>query len=163
MANDSVINWQRNRLEGWVIDSTAVSFKFDTLLAINSTNDKLIMAHLGQELTKKEKLDGIGYFYGLKIKGRWYFFSGATMYLPRIDLTKPTSFDTLHQIALDKVFQGYLMQDEKGKWQINDEFFGRFYERDAYNFPFTTQASWEASWLKLMRENWEHRDNESDK
>jgi len=120
---------------------------------------------IGKQSTyyKNQDADGITYFYGIKISGGWYFFAGPYLVLPRIgyqkDLHTPLSFTKLHEIAMDTVFKGYLKKNkETGEWEINDAFFARFYERDAYNFPFTTQEAWDESWLRLMRENWKHRD-----
>ncbi|WP_149244330.1 hypothetical protein [Dyadobacter sp. 32] len=160
-AGDSITNWIDNEIqffERFKIDSC----KLDSLVCFNSEGDKAIMARLAQ-CRRDCTQDDIHFFYGVKIKKQWYFFSGSTIIIIReaygYPKHTPLPFTKLHEIAMDNIFKGYLKKNkESGKWEINDNFFARFYERDAYNYPFTTQEAWEESWLKLMRENWEKRD-----
>ncbi|WP_149244334.1 hypothetical protein [Dyadobacter sp. 32] len=154
-ANDSLNSWIGNKLSASKMQRYS-NWQLDSLLCFNIAKNKCIMAIANQE--SETVNNSIIYFYGVKINKQWYFFYGPTMY-PDPFNHNPLPFAKLHEIAMDDIFKGYLKKNEKsGKWEINEGFFSRFYERDAYNFPFTTQEAWEESWLKLMRENWEKRD-----
>ena len=77
--------------------------------------------------------DNVEYFYGAKIKEVWYFFEGATVYLPRNyyqdDIHKPFNLALMKQIAIEEIFNGYLVEipsdntSNKIKYRINDHRF----------------------------------------
>jgi len=69
------------------------------------------------------------------------------------DIHTPLSYEKLEQIATYNIYRRYLKQSENGQWEINDSFFERLYKNDAYNYPFTTQEAWEASYLQAVKEN----------
>ena len=73
------------------------------------------------------------------------------------DIHTPLSFEKLKQIATVRLYLRYLKKNKNEEWEINDNFFSDLYERDAYNYPFTTQEAWEESWLRLCRANWEKK------
>ncbi|MDQ6482690.1 hypothetical protein [Dyadobacter sp. LHD-138] len=106
MANDSINSWKTNNLNGWRGDPNSVEAQLDTMVCINNKADKVIMANLGRVFSVNAKLDAIGFFYGVKIKGGWYFFSGPTAYITRDEdsLNTPTSFTKLHEAAIQEVF-----------------------------------------------------------
>jgi hypothetical protein len=159
-VSDSIMNWIDNELSAYVA-LKLYPHKLDSIMCFNKSKNKFITAILFQCSIPECRQENIWYFYGIKIADKWYFYAGPTMVIPRDpkNLTTPTSFTKLHEIAMDNIFKGYLKKNkETGEWEINEDFFARFYERDAYNFPFTTQEAWEESWLKLMRENWHKRD-----
>jgi hypothetical protein len=56
--------------------------------------------------------EDLHFLYEAKISGKWYFFLGATLYLPRNmyqkDTHTPLSFAKLHEIALKEIYEGYL-------------------------------------------------------
>ena len=170
-ANDSLNIWIKSELKG-SLNLKVNTWKLDSLLCFNRNSDKLI-GSVGVQLTKYADTDhdGMYYFYGIKIKDEWFFFFGPYLVLLRenyqSDPHTPLSFARLHQIAMQEIFRGYLKKKDKGfwgnifqkqEWEINERFFNRLDERDAYNYPFTTQEAWEESWMRLMRENWAHRD-----
>jgi hypothetical protein len=161
-ANDSVTSWIAHSLQSYLYERDN-NWRIDSLLCFNTQKDKAIMALLNQDRYPTSKNDGINVFYGVKIKEKWYFFKGPFIVLIREnyqkDIHTPLPFTKLHEIAMDNIFKGYLKKNKQsGEWEINEGFFARFYERDAYNFPFTTQEAWEESWLRLMHENWKNRD-----
>ena len=162
-AEDSLENWAAHSLKSY-LNEKYNPWNLDSLICFNKNADKCVMVVAHQNIVFKDiRADGLTYFFGVKIKGKWFFFGGPYLALPREgyqrDTKIPISFDLLRAIAMDNIFKGYLKKNkESGEWEINDRFFSRFYERDAYNLPFTTQEAWEESWLKLMRENWEKRD-----
>jgi len=109
-ANDSLNFWIKNKIHN--------PYQLDSLICFNRNNDKLVGALLSE--------DGIKFFYGVKIKNRWYFFDGATIVLLKEFYPNdawPLSYNKLHEIAMKEVFSGYLIKDEKGNWVINDKFF----------------------------------------
>lgn len=159
MAADSVAYWGKNRLKSWVVDTTTIQFKFDTIVCINSNADKLFMAHLGRQLTPIGKLDAIGYLYGVKIEKRWYFLGGPTQFIYRKDLKRPTSFSTLHEYAVQHIFRAYIKADSTGKWQINERFFGDLTSRAACPYGYTCQTpeEWDKAYLYWVVDNWKYR------
>jgi hypothetical protein len=161
--NDSIKNWRNNKLKWYDEDIKKIDSQIDSVLCFNENGDKMIATRLmSGNGSDKDVMDAIIYYYGLNINNTWYFFSGATMYVPRKnyqeDIHTPISFERLKQIATDRVYRGYLVKDKNGEWKVNESFFSRFYERDAYNYPFTTQEAWEESWLRLNKAKWEKRD-----
>jgi hypothetical protein len=129
------------------------------VFCVNSTGDKIIFSILRRNLRDGAVGDGISYFYGIKIRNRWYFFRGENMVLPREfyqkDRHTPLSFEKLRQIATANIYRRYLKQNRRKEWEINDAFFNNLSNYDAYSFPFTTQEAYDESWLRLARENWE--------
>ncbi|MDR1202626.1 MAG: hypothetical protein LBL58_13510 [Tannerellaceae bacterium] len=160
-ANDSIMNWQQHQLGLWKYYGDGINYQLDSIFCINKTGDKIFFSILRQNLDENAA-ESIWYFYGVKIQNQWYFFDGSALVLPREyyqkDIHTPLSFETIKQIATDHIYRGYLKKGKKGQWEINESFFSRFYERDAYNYPFTTQEAWEESWLRLNRAKWEKRD-----
>lgn len=162
LANDSLRNWQRH-LPYWKGDTTLGKSILDSNVCINSNSDKAIMVLLGQALKNDNKLDAIGYFYGVKIKEKWYFFSGPTIFIPRKNLSVPSPFPMLHEIAMKEVFSGYLKKNTKGEWEINEAFFSDIDRVLAiHKGKFKTEAEWEKWWTKTVTEvNWSKRDTVS--
>jgi hypothetical protein len=164
--NDTINSWIENQIGYYKYLNKSKKFEADSLICFNKDRNKLIICLLMQQMLETGVLDAIEYFYGVKIKNQWYFFGGATMYLPREyyqeDIHTPLSFEKLRKIATTNIYQGYLKKGKKGQWEINERFFATF-NNDAYNYPFTTQEAWEESWLKLCGENWASRDTTNTK
>ena len=159
-ANDSITNWLSHDLPSYAYEKNN-DWRLDSLLCFNKQIDKCIMTLMVRDtLYKPANSDGISYFYGIKIRNTWYFFRGAHMVVPREyyqeDNHTPLSFDKLKQIATSNIYRGYLKKGKKGQWEINENFFSTF-NKDAYNYPFTTQEAWEESWLRLARDNWNEK------
>lgn len=134
LMNDSIRIWAKNNLVPYRIATEP--FKIDSLLCFNKARNKVITALEYQYISELTDHDGIIFFYGLKIKDKWYFFNGASIHLPREyyqkDIHTPLSFEKLHEIAMNEVFNGYLKKKDKGfwnnlfgktDWEINDDFF----------------------------------------
>ena len=161
-ANDSVNNWLSHNLSLYAYEKNN-DWRIDSLLCFNRQMNMCIMTLMVRDtLYKPANSDGISHFYGIKMRNTWYFFRGSHMVVPREnhqkDIRKPLSFEKLKQIATKNIYRGYLKKGKNGKWEINEQFFSRFYERDAYNYPFTTQEAWEESWLKACRSNWSKKE-----
>jgi hypothetical protein len=133
---DTLNFWKSNNLFGTSVTCNYSSFQVDSLLCFNKEKNRLITCILEREC-REDYADGIIFFYGAKIKGKWCFFAGGFICIPREyyvskdKVNEPLSFTKLHEIAMKEVFGGYLKQSNKGKWEINDAFFHEF---DASNW-----------------------------
>jgi hypothetical protein len=170
MANDSILKWQKY-LSAWKGDTTKGETKLDSIVCLNNKQDKAIMTLLGRGLTNDNVLDALGYFYGVKIKGEWYFFAGPTQFVEKQNTSKTTSFHELHQFALQYIFSGYLKKKDKGwwknmtepiEWEINERFFDDLTSNAWYNaaeFVPKTQEDWDEIYLKIVNDNWKEKHN----
>jgi len=158
VIRDSTLSWAKNNIlywEGEIIDST---YQIDSLKCFNTQKDKVVTAILAKSTSLNAVMDGIHFFYGVKIRNTWYFFEGATIYLPREyyqkDIHTPLSFEKLHEIAMKEVFSGYLIKDEKGNWQINDKFFEyHFYNKGICSYC-KTEEDFEEVWKYNALSQW---------
>ena len=121
-ALDSLTNWKTRDLNKYSF--LQYPYKLDSLLCFNIEKNKTIGALLiSDSINNNNTGDAIKYFYGIKIKEKWWFFSGETIVLPREayqkDIHNPLSFSKLHEIAMDEIFNAYLTKDG----EINDNFF----------------------------------------
>lgn len=116
---------------------------------------------LSYRLSVDDNHDGMNYFYGVRIKGGWYFFKGPNIFLPRQyyqkDVHKPLSFSKLHEIAMQEIFNGYLIQNAKSIWEINDRFFSDFTSGAWYRWKRpNTQAQWDSVYLIIANNVWKY-------
>lgn len=165
-ANDSLKNWTYNRLETYSNQSIN-EWQLDSLVCFNRTGDKCMLAILSRTtFFKSSNSDGLDYFYGVKIGNKWYFFKGPSIVLPRElyqdNTDTPLSFKKLHEIAMKEIYAGYLKPKGfmgLGGYEINDNFFHDLTSIAWYaGAAPTTQAQWDAIYLKIIRENWLKRD-----
>jgi hypothetical protein len=160
--NDSIDSWVENKLGNYAYWTSIINYQVDSVLCVNEEQNKIITSILLPCVSKECLSDEIKYFYGVKIKEEWYFFGGSTMHISREyyqkDIHTPLSFEKLKQIATSNIYRQYLVKNRNGDWEINDRFFENLSKYDAYSRPFTTQESYDESWLQLMRENWNKRD-----
>ena len=161
-ATDSIKLWQANNLQGWENEGKNGEGKLDSLICLNKTADRMVSAVLGRAFVGT--MDGLSFFYGVKIKERWYFFSGATIFLPREmyekNISVPLSFEKLHEIAMKEVFSGYLIKDDKGNWIINNKFFDGMENKNqtggGYGSCFTCKT-FEEYVIYLVNLNWQKK------
>lgn len=73
-AKDSLKNWTNNHLNAYTLYEDNRWF-LDNLVCFNKEKDRCIMA-LSYQLDCSSDHDGMEWFYGAKIKGKWYFFRG---------------------------------------------------------------------------------------
>jgi hypothetical protein len=144
LANDSINSWRKNNLADYAY-LNLYNCQLDSLLCFNKQANKIVSTILVQDNTSINNAgsDAMCFLYGAKIKKQWYFFTGATIVLPRKmyekNVSKPLSFKKLHEIAMKEVFNGYLIKNAQGQWEINEHFFDRF-----KNFgwvPFTNRKT----------------------
>ncbi|KAF2331737.1 hypothetical protein [Flavobacterium ginsenosidimutans] len=172
MAKDSVQNWAENKLR---YSTTYKKFMFlDTLICFNKEKNKCLLAlgyhnygihssgvHKGEEVTH----DIMNQFFGAKFKGKWFFYYGASIYLPRDyyqdDIHKPLNWALMKQIAIEEVFRGYLIEvssdnssERRKKYKINNKL---FIYMEANNGDGTFGGggnTFEEMVLRLVNENW---------
>jgi len=168
--NDSIRNWRNHRLRWYDVDSTLVQSRVDSLLCVNQQANKMITASLSRRVGKNNVMDGIVHYYGVKIDEQWYFFSGATMHIPREfhqkDIHTPLSFEKLKQIATYNIYRGYLKKNNQGEWEINEGFFSRMIPKNqtagGYGSCFECETE-EEYVLYLVQKNWQQRNTTNEK
>ena len=176
LISDTLANWEKNNIAGFRSGSCNYSsYTSDSLLCFNKEKNRLVNCIL-ERGCKEDVSDGIHFFYGVKIKEKWYFFDGAYIVLPREyyqkDIHTPLSFAKLHEIAMEEVFSGYLIKKKKdvGWWnnlfnpeyeyEINEKWFDShfktswgYYKNDKFTTP-TTQEEWDSIYIKKALSNW---------
>jgi hypothetical protein len=147
-ASDSLLNWVNNDL--YKSKQYNYTYQIDSLLCFNNNKDRFISAKLEFfGVQNKYFSDGIDYFLGEKIEGKWYFWTGSSYVIPREmvkghDITKPLSYKQLHKIALIEIYGGYLTKEGK----INEKWFTHHFES---SFDFNEQTQKEDWFLKGNR------------
>jgi len=175
---DSMKNWSTNKLYAYRI--TNESWNIDSLLCFNKQRNKFITALKYRITSTSTDHDGIIFFYGVKIRGEWYFFTGASIHLPREyyqkDTNTPLSFAKLHEIAMKEVFGGYLIEKKMKKnlgwwkniftpeydytYEINERWFDYHfkmgwgnYKNDRFITP-STQEEWDSIYIEKALSIW---------
>lgn len=171
-AEDSIDNWTKNRIPFFArfkIDSV----RLDSLVCFNRNGTKAVMARLSQ-CRRDCTQDDIHFLYAVKIRDIWYFFSGATIVLPREnyqkDIHTPLPFTKLHEIATQEVFRGYLKKKDLGfwrnvfgktEWEVNENWFKSHFESNTWCITCNTpksSAQWDSIYLDIVEKNWSSRD-----
>ena len=160
-VNDSMNNWVKNGLSAYLY-AQLNRWAFDSLICFNRNSDKCVMALAYQhDSITTATADFLIFFYGVKIKETWYFFDGAAVVLPREmyekDISKPLSFEKLHEIAMKEVFSGYLIKDEKGNWVINDKFFEPMENKNRDGTYGPGLKTFEDCVMYQVNKNWEKK------
>lgn len=125
--SDSVNLWALNKVGIYSSDTANYDFQIDSLLCFNSNITRFISCLLLR--IKDSPSDGLRFFYGEKINNKWYFFTGASIVIPRRmvpnhDVKIPLSYAELHEIALQEVYSPYLMENG----EINENWFIQHFE-----------------------------------
>ena len=162
--NDSINNWMNNGLGKYVYWNSAIKYQLDSVLCVNKEWDKILTSVLLPYVKKGGVSDEIRYFYGIKIKGNWYFFGGETMVLPREyyqkDIHVPLSFEKLKQIATWNIYRSYLKKNAQGEWEINERFFSGMSNKNmtvsGYGSCFDCKTE-EEYYMYLVERNWKSR------
>jgi hypothetical protein len=165
--NDSIKSWIKNKLGNYSYWNSLIKYQLDSVLCVNRDKNKIVTAILLQYVGRLGVQDDIYFFYGAKIKEKWYYFEGADITLPRefyqTDTHTPLSFAKLHEIAMQEVFSGYLVQKKRdaGWWkntfapqyeyEINERFFDELkMGKGGYWFE---HCKTENECLKVVQEN----------
>jgi hypothetical protein len=166
--NDSVNSWINNKLRNYAYWNSIINFQVDSVLCINREKNKIITTILLPYVGENGRIDDVEYFYGVKIKKQWYFFSGPTLSLPRewyqADIHTPLSFEKMKELAAKHIYRGYLKknplwkeQSEVEEYVINERFFADF-TSVAWCTDCVTQDQWDEAYLKWVNGNWKKRD-----
>ena len=175
-ANDSLKSWTNNNIEYYEFIKKN-RWQIDSLICFNQNADRCVMALLIQStFYKDQEGDGITFFYGAKINNEWYFFSGAFIVIPREyyqeDTRTPLSFEKLHEIAMEEVFDGYLIEKEtkkdlgwwknifapeyKYEYDINENFFKQMESRNQ-DGTYASFKTFEEFVLWQVKLNWKEK------
>jgi hypothetical protein len=168
--NDSIQNWIKNKLGNYSYWNSLIKYHLDSVLCINKDKDKLVTAILLRYEGEFGVQDDIHFFYGIKIKDKWYYFEGADITLPREMYQKgihtPLSFAKLHEIAMKEVFGGYLIKKKKDvgffknifspeyEYEINDEWFDSHFKNEGICSDCVTEEDFEKIWLYNSQSQW---------
>jgi hypothetical protein len=164
LAVDSLENWTRNHLSRYQYLNSS-DWLIDSVICLNTTKDKAVMAILNQNHSLESQSDAIIILNGVKVSGRWHFFKGSFISLNRQahnnSIDEPLSFRKLHELAINEVFSNYLRQDFGNReWKINEKFFSSIERVLAiHKHEFDTEEEWEEWWVKTMTNvNWGKKD-----
>ncbi|HWY38814.1 MAG TPA: hypothetical protein VNY73_09665 [Bacteroidia bacterium] len=151
IANDTLKNWIIYDLP--ITKAYKVSnWSLDDLICFNKKADQCIMCIYRQY--NEQVNNALDYFYGIKIKNKWYFFSGATVYLFSENYGKipktALSFSELHEIALKEVYGGYLTKDG----EISEDFFKDHFENSGWGITSGKKEDFERVYLEKVNNNW---------
>ncbi len=139
-ANDSIVYYANSKLSSFLTEYSN-KWQVDSMMCINSTSDKLvgvIISSVG--ILNHDVTDDATKFLGKKINGNWYFFKGGgSLAIPRSLYGKTgsdtLSFHELSQIARKEFLESSLIQNEKGKYIVNDKWVDEhFYNAGFDNF-----------------------------
>jgi hypothetical protein len=162
--NDSINVWKANDLKYYRYFGVSKGYMVDSVLCVNKNGDKLITSILLQQLLKDGEQDDVWYFYGVKVKGNWYFFDGATIVVSRGYYQKyihqPVSYEVLSQIATSNIYRSYLKKNEQGEWEINERFFERISSKNSENRGYggcVDCKTEEEYYMHLVERNWKNR------
>lgn len=130
-ALDSLNTWCAVKLSAYQ-SIWSFNYRLDSVICFNREKDRMVTTILVRCHRRECETDDVHYFYGAKIKGRWYFFQGGgTMVVLREHYQKnihtPVSFEKLHELAVDQMLRGYIKK-KAGLWEINDAFFTHHFE-----------------------------------
>ncbi|WP_139174294.1 hypothetical protein [Flavobacterium frigoris] len=164
-ANDTIANWVSNNLKGYQWKS----YPLDSLLCFNKQKNRFYSVILRRCQEKGCVQDYIVDFYGVKIKGEWYFFRGSLLVLPREyyqeDIHTPLSLEKMKKIAVQNVFSGYLIElssatnSNKVQYKINDS---KFINMERINTDGTFGSCYNCKTfdeyvIYMVNKNWKER------
>lgn len=173
-ANDSLVSWELHGLKLYLNILKKESWRLDSLFVFNAKGDKLASVILSQTpKSLKSNSDALIDFYGVKIDSNWYFFAGATHIVPRdlyIDTLKhniftPLSFEQLHELAIKRIYKGYLktsFPNDTTNLSINQKWFDEIAGKHDGGYGSCWGCKSENEYyLTIVRDNWKKRDSSS--
>lgn len=161
---DSIDNWIANRLGYYTYWNSAIKYQLDSVLCVNKERNKIIAGILLPFVEEDGLSDDVQYFYGVKVKGVWYFFDGATIVVSRgyyqENIHQPVSYEVLRQIATSNIYRSYLKKNAQGEWAINERIFERISSKNADNRGYggcVDCKTEEEYYMHLVERNWKSR------
>jgi len=168
ILNDSIEYYKHEKLvsflniykETWIID-TIEYLQIDSLLCVNSKGDKVITTmNYSMGKCKDCAMDMVTKILGKKINGKWYFFQGANLVVPRDmygkDAMHPLSFHELSQIARTEFLSGALVKGKNGKYVVDDNWVDEHF----YNLGwgrFKDTAKYDSVHWFYITDKWKHK------
>jgi len=157
-AKDSIATWALNEIGYYKYFGVSKNYLLDSLLCFNSDGTRLITSILSYHTDSNAKADGIDFFYGELINGKWYFSSGAYLTLPRElyndNVKAALTFSELNEIALKEVYAGYL--DAFGN--INEDWFTQHFENVGRCAACKTREDFQKNTVLGVAAQWSTRD-----
>lgn len=158
--SDTLKSWNIHNI-GYFSSQFKQTFKIDSLLCFNSKGDRL-RGSIHVYCNENNPSDNLYFLQGEKINNKWYFFTTATVVLPRKWYQKtetlPLSYSKMHKLSIKEILSGYL----KPNGDINEAFFTHEFEGPGWlNYPETlddlkklTRKDFEQRHLQYVKNNW---------
>lgn len=128
-AEDSVRDWVKDECK-WTEQYKNESWRFDDWIFLNKKKDRAIFLLLIRDTYNRDGVqDNVIYFLGEIMKGKWFFFDGANLTLPRQyysqNIHEPLPFEKLSEIARKEILNGYYYKPWpwSSNYEINEEYF----------------------------------------
>ncbi len=158
---DSIKEFSKHNLNTFAVLNDG-KWQMDSLLCFSKKGDKLISLIIVQGEAYKLN-NSLIYLYGVKVRDRWHFFAGPTVFLfsERYGLPPetPLSFEKMEEIATANIYKRYLKKNKKGEWEINDDFFSDLTSAAwSTKWQTNTPEQWDSIYLGIVRKKWtDHR------
>ncbi|MBR6310476.1 MAG: hypothetical protein IKR52_04680 [Paludibacteraceae bacterium] len=141
-------------------------WELDSVICFNKEKNKCIMSiNTPDDVNEDASADYLDYFYGVKINEQWYFFPGAGVVILRErykeDICTPMTFEQLRLLAAKYIYAGYLKENDKGDYEINNSFFSDLTSCAWYiGEKPQTQEQWDSVYIEVVGRKWRKHDQE---
>lgn len=139
-VNDTLKIWLRDSIMSTRM-ANYFPYQIDSVFIFNRDSTRIFTTiNFSSSTLKNDIADMICEFGGAKIHGKWYFFFGANMVVPREmfgdKVYEPLSFERLSEVAHQQMHSKFWRQDSTGKYAPNE----RLFDKDLCPLPY---GSWE--------------------
>lgn len=127
---DSITSWVSDSLLGYKHIFFESSWNVNNIIFFNTDKNKFVST-LNNSSTNwiNKQADNTYMIYGVKIKGNWYFFQGATYILPRgtwqNEFYDPMTSEELDYLGYDFFLSYYIKKTWNGKFVPKEEAFDK--------------------------------------
>lgn len=123
---DSIESWLTDSIESTQM-ATYFPFQIDSVFIFNNDSTRMFTTiNFSSSPLKNDIADMIREFGGAKIQGKWYFFFGASMVVPREmfgdKVFEPLSFERLSEVAHEQMYPT-ITKDYTGQYHASEQFF----------------------------------------
>lgn len=156
------VRYYANSFLGDFIGEYFWRWQIDSLVCINSTNDKLVTTiNISSGASKEAVSDEILKLLGIKKNNKWYFFhGGGALIVPRDMFKKnemnPISFHELSQIARKEFMTGSIGK-VNGKYVVIDEWIRQHFEYNGMCGHCKTKQQYDSTYWQAITDKWKHR------